>query len=90
MNSFEEVEELVLRGFADVVDKLPRNLMMRGVAVLGGPKHLLVRWGNKVLQRPTASAFLQVAVVEIVGESRRRYSAAFVARHCTSDLDYKC
>ena len=61
---------------------------MHDAVVSGGPKHWLARWGNKVLQRQTASAFLLVAVVEIAGENRKPNSVAVVVRHCTLDPDY--
>jgi hypothetical protein len=48
----------------------------------------LARFGSKVLQRPTTSAYLRAAALEIADSSHRRRSALVVVRHCTSNLGY--
>lgn len=60
---------------------------MHGVEELEGQVRLEVRWGNRALQRPTASAWLQAAVPEIAEWNHKRYFGVLVVKHCTSGLD---
>jgi hypothetical protein len=61
---------------------------MRDAVVPQAPARWVARWRSKVPQRPTTSACLRAAALEIAGPSRRLDSVVPVVRHCTSDRGY--